>query len=379
MKVFNTLKFEAIPLPKFKEVRGKEWVSYGDDNLYPQKMIELYQSSAMHATAIKAKLDGVCGEGIIAYGDTIVNLKQESLNEVFAKATLDYLLFGGYSLNVIFNRAGDKIAEIYHLPFDKVRSGKQNEDDEVTHYYFSSNWANTRKYKPVEYISYDPTDNKGDNASQIYYCYGYSPGNDVYPLPSYQSAVNDISLDGKISVFHSSHIDNGMFPGLFINLPNGMANPEERAMIYKDLEKSFSGAENSGKLFLSFSDGPDRAPQVTTVPAANDDYLIILDQRISNRILTAHRVTSPLLLGIKDASGFSNNADEIKVAYAHFMGTVIQPIQKKMTESFEYILRGFGMNVNLEIEENQIIYSTTVTVPETGGPTPPPNTLTKNV
>ena len=61
-------------------------------------------------------------------------------------------------------------------------------------------------------------------------------------------------------------------------------------------------------------------------------------------------------MGIKDASGFSNNADEIEVAYAHFMGTVIEPIQEVLTKKFEYILRGFGMNVKLEIKPNQIIY-----------------------
>ena len=375
MKVFNTLNFEAIPLPTFKEVRGKEWIAYGEDNLWPQKMIELYQSSAMHNTAVKAKKDGVCGDGIIAYGDTIMNTQNETLNEVFAKATVDYLLFGGFSLNVIWNRAGDRIAEIYHLPFDKIRSGKQDENDEVNEYYYSSNWANVRKYKPVEYKKYDPTDNRGDNASQIYYCYEYSPGNDVYPLPSYMGAVNDIELDSRISIFHNANISNGMHPGMFINLPNGLAAPEERQMIYRDLERSFSGAENAGKLFLSFSDGPDRAPQVQTIDPANDDYYIVLEQRISSRILTAHRISSPLLLGIKDASGFSNNADEIEVAYGHFMGTVIEPIQEVMTKKFEYILRGFGMNVNLEIKPNQIIYKKEVIIPETGGPTPPPTTI----
>jgi hypothetical protein len=104
MKLFNSVKFEAIPLPTFKEVRGKDWIAYGEDNLWPQKMIELYQSSAIHNTAIRAKKDGVCGDGIIAYGDTIVNTMNETLDEVFAKATIDYLLYGGFSLNVIWNR-----------------------------------------------------------------------------------------------------------------------------------------------------------------------------------------------------------------------------------------------------------------------------------
>jgi len=367
MKIFNALKFEAIDLPTFKEVRGKDWIAYGSDNLWPQKMIELYQSSAMHNTAIQAKKDGVCGEGIIAYGDTIVNTMNEKLDEVFAKATIDYLLYGGFALNTIWNKAGDRIAEIYHLPFDKIRSGKQDENDEVTHYYFSSNWANTRKYKPVEYATYDPTDNKGDNASQIYYCFNYAPGNDVYPLPSFMGAVNDIELDSRISIFHNANISNGMSPGLFVNLPNGLAAPEERQMIYDDLVRSFSSESNAGKMFLSFSDGPDRAPQVTTIDSANDDYYIVLEQRIASRILTAHRITSPLLLGIKDASGFSNNADEIEVAYAHFMGTVIEPIQEVLTTKFEIILRGFGMNVKLEIEPNSVIYKKETIIDDTNG------------
>ena len=50
--------FEAIEMPKFSESRSKDWVLFGKDNLYPQKLIELYQSSAIHHTAINAKLSG---------------------------------------------------------------------------------------------------------------------------------------------------------------------------------------------------------------------------------------------------------------------------------------------------------------------------------
>ena len=95
--------------------------------------------------------------------------------------------------------------------------------------------------------------------------------------------------------------------------------------------------------------------EVTPIEAANSDYYILLEERISSRILTSHRLSSPLLLGIKDASGFSNNADEIKVAYNHFLGTVIEPKQKDILKSFGWPLKFAGFNIKLEVEQSTIL------------------------
>ena len=346
IKIFN---FEALDLPVFNEVRGKDWVSFGKDNLYPDKLIELYQSSAMNGTAINSITDAVKGEGLLNIGDTIVNSEGETLNEIYEKIALDYVLFGGYSLNVIWNRGGDKIVELYHLCFDKVRSGKLNEVDVVEDYYYSSNWKNTRKYTPVRYKSYSTTDNKGDNASQILYCFDYTPGNLMYPLPSYVGAINDIQLDARISKYHNSQISNGFSGGILINLPQGTPTPEEQRMIYKDLVNSFTGVDNAGRLFLSFSEGADLAPQVQSVTSTNDDYYVTLEQRISSRILTAHRITSGRLIGVRDEGGLGNNADEIEVAYTHFSSTAIEPKQKKINKCLSKVLIFMGINEPISV------------------------------
>jgi hypothetical protein len=351
MKNIEIVNLQALDLPVFQEVRGKDWVSYGADNLYPQKLIELQQTSAIHNTCINAQLDAMIGEGIALIGDDYMNRDEETLDDIYRKISYDFLLYGGFSLNVIWSKGGDKIAEIYHLPFDKVRSGKINEEDEVTHYYYSSNWANTRKYKPVEYPIYDKTNTKGDSASQIYYCYQYSPGVDLYPLPDYIGAVNDIQLDGRISIFHNSNLSNGMTPGLIINFPNGEPSPEEMRVLHNDLNEAFSSEHNAGKLFLTFSEGQDLAPQISTVDSANDDYYVVLETRISSRILSAHRIASPRLVGltVEGAGGLGNNADEMEVAYVHFMASVIEPKQKVVNKNLEKILRGMGMNVSIRV------------------------------
>ena len=347
-------QFSAVELPKVSEVRGKEWMKFGDKNLFPQELIELYNTSAMHATAVNAIKDGVVGEGIKNVGEEYVNLQGETIDEIFAKIALDYILFGGYALNVVWNKEGNKIAEIYHLPMANVRSGKENEDAEVDHYYYSTDWGNTRKYEPKVYKSFDPTDNKGENASQIYYVFDYQPGQQYYPLPSYTGALTDIDLDARISRFHNQNLKQGLNPSMFIQFRSGIPTPEERATIYREIDETFSGEENAGRFFLSFSRAGEEMT-VTPVDSANDDYYIVLNDRITSRILTAHRITSPLLLGIKDAAGFSNNADEIQVAYNHFQGTVIEPKQKALLKSFGWPLKFAGFNVKLEVEPNKIL------------------------
>jgi len=346
--------FAAPALPIIKEIRNKDYVFYGELNLFPEKLIELYDSSAMHHTAIDAIKDGIFGEGIKTIGEEYINTKGETIDDIFEKIVLDYSLYQGYALNVIWNKERTAIAEVYHLPFNNVRSGKMNEDDIIDSYYYSSNWANLRKYPETRYKAFDPTENKGDDASQIFYYYGYTPGNDYYPLPAYVAALNDINLDAKVSRFHVNNITNGLAPSLFIAFRNGIPTPEQRSEVYREIQETYAGEENAGRFFLSFSDA-DTAPEVTPITAANDGYYLTLEERISSRILTAHRITSPLLLGIKDAAGFSSNADEIKVSYAHFEGTVIEPKRKKITTSFGYILKLAGYNIRICVIPNKLI------------------------
>lgn len=348
----KTFTFEALDLPEFKEVRGKDWVSFGNDNLYPDKLIKLLETSAIHNTAIQSKNDAVVGQGIQEIGDSVINANGETLNELYEKISYDKVTFNGYSLNVIWNRGGDKIVEIYHIPFSKVRSGKLDEEDQVVEYFYSSNWSNTRKYKPVRYAAYSPTDNKGDNASQIFYQYDYSPAADVYPLPDYIGAINDIELDARISRFHNANISNGLTPSLVINMPNGEPEDADKRRLYNDLNASFSGEDNAGRLFLTFSEGPELAPQIQIIDAANDDYYIILEERITSRILTSHRITSPLLVGIRTTgSGLGSNSQEIEVAYTHFLSTVIEPIQKSINRSLTKLLSFTDTNPSgLEIQ-----------------------------
>jgi hypothetical protein len=148
---------------------------------------------------------------------------------------------------------------------------------------------------------------------------------------------------------------------MFLKFNNGIPSEDERRTIYREIENSFSGEENSGRYFLSFADSPEKSMQVETIENANTDLFSTIETRIASRILTAHRITSGLLLGIKEGTGFSSNADEIKVAYGHFLGTVVAPKQKKITNSLQYLLKFMGLTFNIEVIPSKIILEEEVT------------------
>lgn len=375
-KKYSTLKFDKVKvvLPTFNEVIGQGWISYGADNMWPNFMIDLYNRSAMNRTCIVAKQEAAVGNGLRTQDPSQewvlkqANSRGETWSEIFEKATLDYVIHGGFALNIIWGKTGEFIADIYHLDFSKVRSGLVNSNtDRVEEYYYCSDWLRSRKYKPVAYKTFDKAASL-TNPSQILYCFNYSPGNQVYPLADYVGGTNDIQTDIQTSLFHISNLNNGLNPSMWINMKNGVPDPKMQQDIYNAITSAFTGTENGGKFFLSFSDSAETAPEVIPVTSTNDTYYIALDTRVTTRILTAHRITSPLLLGIRDSTGggLGSNKDEIIVAYEHFLSTVIRPITTFLLKQFQMLMDGKGYtNVELYVEPYKIFDANTdVTVDE---------------
>ena len=60
----NSSEFNAIEIPNISEVRGKEYMYFGGRNLFPERLIELYDTSAMHHTCVDSITAGIIGDGI---------------------------------------------------------------------------------------------------------------------------------------------------------------------------------------------------------------------------------------------------------------------------------------------------------------------------
>jgi hypothetical protein len=344
-------------IPLIFKVRGYPWESYGQGNDYPSFITELYAKSAINRRALQAKILGVFGEGLRTIDPNLEYVlgranDEESWNCVFEKIVTDYEIYGGFAVNVIWNATGERIHSFYHLPFPSIRSGEIDpKTDKVESYYYSSNWNNFRKFRPIEYQAFDPNCAL-EKSSQVLFFMDYNPQSQYYPIPSYSGSLQDITIDVEVSNFHLSNLANGLNPSLVINFKNGVPSIENQKQIYDSLTANFSGTQNTGRFFCSFSDGPEQAPDVIPITSANDTYYVQLESRITTRILTGHGITSPLLLGLyhEGGSGLGSNKDEILVSYETFKNTVLRPDIKALLKPMDRLMKYYGYNTKLYVE-----------------------------
>lgn len=337
---FKKINFERATLPIFSEVLQRSpWVYYGENNFLPQYFIELFDNCAIHKAVIMSKVNQIMGDGLVSLNNpmAVVNLinPTENVEEVMRKCALDYMLFGGFALEVVKARDGS-ISEIYHIDFSRVRSGKINPDtDKIETYYYSAHWNDTRKYPPIEI---KPFSKDEKDANQIVYYKNYIPSMSYYPIPDWSAGQRAIEIDIESHNFHMNNLRKGMSPSLWINYTNGVPGEEEQRDLVRALESQYGGTDNAGQAIVSFNESKEQSPEIIQIPRNdNDSYYQVLNDDITRNILSAHRVSSAELFGIATA-GKLGGANEITEHSEYFRKMVIQPYQNQMLPIFNKLL-----------------------------------------
>jgi hypothetical protein len=334
------INFDRATVPVFSEVLQRyPWVYYGDTNLLPQYFIELYDNCAIHKAVVTSKVNQIMGDGLVSLNNPMatVNLinPSENVSDVMRKCALDFMMFGGFSLQIVKTKDGKGIAEIYHLDFSRVRSGKLNEEDKIESYFYSPHWKDTRKYPPEEYPAFN-MDVKGDN--QIYYYKTYVPSMSYYPVPDWSAGQRSMEIDIETKNFHMNNLRSGMVPSLFINMNGGIPGEEEQRILTRALEEQYAGTDNAGQAIISFNESKETAPEIIQIPRNdNDSYYSTLSDDITRSILSAHRVSSAELFGIATA-GKLGGSNEITEHSEYFRKMVIQPFQNCMLPVFNKLV-----------------------------------------
>jgi len=145
-----------------------------------------------------------------------------------------------------------------------------------------------------------------------------------------------------------NNIMQGLAPSMLINMNNGTPDPEQREIIEKRIYEKFSGSSNAGKFILAFNDDPATAATIDPIQLseAHNQYQFLSDES-SKKIMVAHRVVSPMLLGVKDNTGFGSNADELKTASILMDNMVIRPFQTLLINAFDQILAYNDISLHL--------------------------------
>ena len=350
MSEFGFVNLSTYTSPEVKEVNGEDWIEYGADNNYFQYLIDRYNGSPTNNAAINGISQAIYGKGLNATNSSSKPNEYAQMISLFKKDVVrklcyDLKLMGQCAIQIIYSKDRRTIAQIEHFPIETLRAEKANEDGDVPAYYYYNDWAN---YKKGDIPTRIPAFGMSKENIEILYVQPYKAGFYYYSPVDYQGGLQYCELEEEISNYHLNNILNGLSPSMLINFNNGTPNQQERQLIENKIAAKFSGSSNSGKFILAFNDNKESQAEITPVQLsdAHNQYQF-LSSESTQKIMVAHRIVSPMLLGIKDGSGLGNNAEEIKTASLLMDNTVIRPFQELLIDSFDKILAINDISLNL--------------------------------
>ena len=350
--------------PQVKEKAGTDWVEFGSDNNYFQYLIDRYNGSPTNMAIINGISEMIYGKGLDAtdshrrpeqYAMMIALFK----DEVVRRLCSDLKLMGQCAIQVIYSKDRSRIVKLEHIPVETLRAEKCNDKGEIPAYFYFNDWS---KYKRSSKLRRIPAFGMSKEGLEILYVKPYRSGYKYYSPPDYEGGTQYAELEQEISNYHLNNILNGLAPSMLINMNNGTPSPEERELIEQRIYQKFSGTSNAGKFILSFNDDPSTAATIEPIQLsdAHNQYQFLSDES-SKKIMVAHRVVSPMLLGVKDNTGFGSNADELKTASILMDNMVIRPFQTLLINAFDKILAYNNISLHLYFKTLQPLEFTDLT------------------
>ena len=350
MNDLRIVNLSSYTSPEIVEKSNKQWVAYGSDNNYFQYLIDRYNGSPTNNAIINGVSQMIYGKGLDAldsnrkpeaYAKMITLFKKDCVR----KLCYDLKLMGQCSIQVIYSKDRKTIAQVEHIPVENLRAEKCNEKGEITGYFYSDDWSNV---KPRTELKRIPAFGTSNESIEIIYVKPYRAGYKYYSSPDYQGGLQYAELEEEISNYHLNNILNGLAPSMLINFNNGTPNAEERQNLENRIYSKFSGSSNAGKFILAFNDNAESQATIEPIQLsdAHNQYQFLSDES-GKKIMVAHRVVSPMLLGIKDSSGLGNNAEELQTASTLMDNTVIRPFQHLLIDAFDSILAFNNISLKL--------------------------------
>ena len=306
-----------------------QWVPVGiigPDDFF-QNVTEAFTTSTTNAACIEGIADLIFGKGLYSKDEQFQLVLDKLIpQEEMKRVSFDLKLYGNAAFQVYWNADHSKVVKFYHVPVQNLRAEKLYDNPKIENYYYCVDWADQKAQRNKKKI---PAFGTSNEKMEILYIKNYTPGKYYYSLPDWVSALQFSYVEAELSNLHINNIENGFLPLVMVNMNNGIPAPEERDTIEDMIESKFTGTRNAGRFMLSFNDDPERKPTIETIQVDNlhDKYKYV-SEYAQDRILVAHRITSPLLFGIRtQANGFSSQSEEMMTAFSILQTMTINPFQ----------------------------------------------------
>ena len=344
MDNLHLVQLNQYERPTITEERNKNYVSIGENNDYYQGLIDAYMDSTTNNAVINGIVNQIYGKGLDA---TDSNKKPEQYAQMkslvkphdLRNVCQDLKLLGEASFQITYN--GNKISAITHFPRETLRAEKMNDKGEIKNYFYSPDWTKVSRNTKLKKF---PVFGSGAQ-NEIYIIKRYVTGYYYYSPADYNTAY--ATLEDEIACFLINDTQNGFSGTKVVNFNNGVPDREKQLAIKNDVMQKLTGSYGE-KVIIAFNNNAESKTTVEDIPLDNaPQHYQYLSEECSKKIMLTHRVTSPLLLGLSSANGFSSNADEIENASRLFNNVVIQPYQNLLIDSLDAILAVNDISLNL--------------------------------
>ena len=306
-----------------------QWVPFGiigPDDFF-QNITNAFTTSTTNSACIEGIADLIFGKGLYSKDEAFQKVLDKLIpQEEMKRVTFDIKLYGNAAFQVYWNSDHTKVVKFYHVPIQNIRAEKLYDNPKIENYYYCTDWSDYRAQRNKKKV---PAFGTSNEKMELLYIKNYTPGKYYYSLPDWIPALQFSYVEAELSNLHLNNIENGFLPLVMLNMNNGIPAPEERDTIEDLIEQKFTGTRNAGRFIITFNDDPERKPTIETIQTDNlHDKTKYVAEYAQDRILVAHRVTSPLLFGIRTvANGFSSQSEEMKTAYSILQTMTITPFQ----------------------------------------------------
>lgn len=367
--ILNGLPNNALPVVTEDTRTRYAWIPFGihgHDDFFDAVNLA-YNQSTTNAACIEGVADLIFGKGIYSKKEEFNTILQRILpQEDVKRAAFDLKLFGNAAFQVYWNDEHTKIIKFYHIPVQTLRAEKIYDNPKIQNYYYCTDWNDQRKIKDKKKIPAFETSNE---KMEILWIKNYTPNLYYYSLPDWISALQYSIVEAELSNLHTNNILNGFLPMVMLNMNSGIPAPEERQTIEDLIYAKFTGTNNAGKFMLSFNDDVATKPTIDVIQIDNlHEKFSYVAEYAQDRILVAHRITSPLLFGIRTSNnGFSSQSEEMKTAFSILQTMTIGPFQNVLLNSLDYALTCGGYTESeLYFEQLTPLVILSTTAEETG-------------
>ena len=332
---FNKLYGFLNRIVTIKEVKyDNEIIKYDSDNKFPQNLIRIVGESGTATSCINALVHYGYADGLVdeELGKTMAN-ETQTFNEVVEDLFWQQFYFGGEALHVKRDTSGN-IVSVKAIPFENIRKTKTHLIYNPT---FSSSYDSNQDCKYPFFVGVKATPEQlaeiaqytnkdGETVGEILYYFKKKPGQYIYPIPNYHSAISDIETDGEHSKYELESVNNSFLPSGILTLVGQIDNvdKDERGNTEQDniseLLEGFTGnvkdsKGESGRNKLLVLNAKTKDEVAVYQPISNEGILTAVDTattRISNKVARAFGVP-PFIIGLGGNVGFATNivADNI--------------------------------------------------------------------